>query len=119
MPHLVFTSPLSLAQLAERFEPTHESADDIHVHLMNAFTGHSAVMVETHVAEPTITQHIALVIVKRDTAASAVNEYTIQLSTLGQPRPTEGIHRAVCLLGVWALRLHPDNRILKEKVNQT
>jgi hypothetical protein len=60
------------------------------------------------------------VIVRRphpDQPESGISEYTIQLSTIGQSRPTEGIHRAVKLLGDWALSLHPENRLVKQKVN--
>ncbi len=120
MPHLVFASPLSLAELAERFQPIQASDDGINVHLMNAFVGGSAILVEAHVGEPTITQHVALVIVRRphpDQPEFGVGEYTIQLSTIGQTRPTDGIHRAVRLLGDWALSLHSENRLVKQKVN--
>ncbi len=120
MPHLVFASPLALDELAERFQPIQANDDGINVHLMNAFVGRSSLLVETHVGEPTITQHVALVIVRRphpDQPDAAVREYTIQLSTIGQARPTEGIHRAVRLLGDWALSVHPENRLIKEKVN--
>ena len=120
MPHLVFVSPLALDQFAEQFQPIQFSAEGINVHLMNAFVGTNALLVEAHVGEPTITQHVALVIVRRphpDQPDSGVSEYTIQLSTIGQSRPTAGIHRAVLLLSDWALSLHPDNRVVKQKVN--
>ena len=119
MPHIVFASPLTLEQMADRFEPQKQSEGGVNIHLMSAYVGKEALLVETHVGEPTITQHIALVIVARprpDTPGA--NEYTIQLSTLGQPRVTAGIHQAVRLLGDWALRLHPENRFVKEKVSR-
>ncbi len=104
--------------LLERFQPIQANDDGINVHLMNAFVGGSAILVEAHVGEPTITQHVALVIVRRPHPdQSETGEYTIQLSTIGQSRPTEGIHRAVRLLGDWALSLHPENRLVKQKVN--
>ncbi len=118
MPHVVFTSPLTLDQMAKRFEPQQVSEDGINVHLSHVFLGDSVLLVEAHVGEPTITQHVALVIVARqhpDTPGA--DEYTLQLSTIGQPRPTVGIHRAVRLLTDWLLRLHPETRILKEKVS--
>jgi hypothetical protein len=86
---------------------------------MNAYLGREAILIETHVGEPTITQHVALVLVARkhpETHTADQHEYTIQLGTLGQPRPTEGVHRAVKLLAEWALRLHPENAVLKQKV---
>ena len=119
MPHIVFSSPLTLEQMAARFEPKQQSEAGTVIRLMNAYLGREALLVETHVGEPTITQHVALVIVARvkpDTPDT--KEYTVQLSTLGQPRPTAGIHQAVTLLGDWVLSLHPDNRIVKEKVSR-
>jgi hypothetical protein len=121
MPHIVFSTPLTLEEIASRFvEPMQHSADGTHIRFMNAYVGREAVLVETHVGEPTITQHVMLVIVSRlqpDTDAG--NEYTIQLGTVGQPRPTAGIHRTVTLLADWVLKLHPANQIVKEKVSRS
>lgn len=120
MPHVVFSSPLTLPQMIACFEPLHGSdlASGINVRLMSAYLGREALLVETHVGEPTITQHVALVIVLRahpDTPGA--QEFTLQLGTIGQPRPTTGVHVAVRLLADWILSLHPDNRIIKEKVS--
>jgi tRNA (guanine-N7-)-methyltransferase len=119
MPHIVFASPLSLEDMAARFEPQVHIEDETTIRLMSAYRGRIALLVETYVGEPTIHQHIALMITERsepDTPDS--NEYTIQLATIGQPRPTTGIHAAVTLLGDWILSLHPQNRIVKEKVSR-
>ncbi len=120
MPHVVFASPLSLQDMIDRFEPLARSDAEsgINVRLMNAFLGRDALLVETHVGEPTITQHVALVILARlhpDTPGA--REFTIQLGTIGQPRPTRGVHLAVRLLADWVLSLHPENRIIKQKVS--
>ncbi len=120
MPHLVFASPMTLDEIAARFEPLQTSDGGINVHLMNAYVGDVTLLVETFVGEATISQHVALVIVWRrhpDQPEAGSSEYTIQLSMIGQPRPTEGIHRAVTLLADWVLSLHPQNRVLKQKVN--
>ncbi|MEP7293678.1 MAG: tRNA (guanosine(46)-N7)-methyltransferase TrmB [Chloroflexota bacterium] len=119
MPHVVFASPLTLEQIADRFEPQQHADADNSLNLMNAYLGREALLVEAHVGEPTITQHVALMIIARvEPDTPDVNEYTIQLSTLGQPRPTAGIHSAVRLLADWVLSLHPENRIVKEKVSR-
>ena len=117
MPHIVFSSPLTLSEIAQRFEPLQHSEGGINVHLMKSFLGRESLLIETHVGEPTITQHVALLLIERpqpDTVGAT--EYTIQLGTIGQPRATPGVHRAVRLLGDWVLGLHPDNRVIKEKV---
>lgn len=118
MPHLVFATPLTLNHIAARFEPLQESADGINIHLMQAFLSDGALLVETHVGEPTITQHVALMIVARQKPETPhLNEFTIQLGTIGQPRPTVGIHRAVRLLADWVLGLDAANIVVKQKVN--
>jgi len=117
MPHIVFASPLTLNEMAQRFEPLQYGDAGINIHLMNAFLSRISLLIEVHVGEPTITQHVALMIIARPNPDSADrNEYTIQLGSIGQPRPTAGVHRAVRLLADWALNLHPDNRVIKEKV---
>ncbi len=117
VPHIVIASPLTLHEMAERFEPVQHAADGINVHLMKVFVGREALLIEIHVGEPTITQHIALMIIARpvpDTAGAV--EYTIQLGSIGQARATPGIHVAVRLVADWVLSLHPENRVIKEKV---
>lgn len=120
MPHVVFSSPLSLPEMQARFQPIQHSDPEsgLNLHLMEAFLGQESLLVETHVGEPTITQHLALVIVARQHPdVPGESEFTVQMSTLGQPRPTPGIHAAVKLLADWALSLHPESRLIKEKVS--
>ena len=74
MPHVVFTSPLTLAEMIARFEPIQWSEAGTHVHLMDAYLGREAILIETHVGEPTITQHVALVIITRPAAGYARQE---------------------------------------------
>jgi tRNA (guanine-N7-)-methyltransferase len=118
MPHVVFTCPLTLDEMAARFEPIQHRDGGINVSLSHAYLGKEALLIETYVGEPTIAQHVALVIVRRqhpDTPGA--REYTLQLSGIGQPRPTVGVHLAVRALTDWLLRLHPEIRIVKAKVN--
>lgn len=118
MPHVVFASPLSLDDMAARFEPLRQGENGINVNISHAYVGREAVLFETHVAEPTISQHVALVIVAREHPDTpGASEFTLQLSTIGQPRPTAGVHLAVRSLTDWFLRLHPENRIVKAKVS--
>lgn len=119
MPHIVFASPLSLKEMEARFEPQVHIDGETAIRLMSAYLGRIALLIETYVGEPTIHQHVALTITERSEAETPdLNEYTIQLATIGQPRPTAGIHEAVTLLGDWVLSLHPENRIVKEKVSR-
>lgn len=113
MPHLVFASPLTLDEMLARFESREHSAGSTHVRFMFAYRGERSLLVETYVKEATIDQHIALMVLAR----AAPGEYTVQLNTLGQPRPTPGVHRAVALLGAWLVGLDPAARVIKQKLD--
>lgn len=118
MPHVVFTSPLTLDEMLPRFEPLEINEGDVHVHLFAAYLGKNALLIETFVGDPTLRQNVALLIVtRRQPDTPDTNEYTIQLSTIGQPRATTGVHQAVKLLADWALSLHPENQLLPNKVS--
>jgi tRNA (guanine-N7-)-methyltransferase len=112
MPHLVFTSPLTFDEMLARFERREHAEDDTHIAFLYGYRGEHSLLFEVYVKEPTIDQRIALMLVKRE----APHEYTLQLGMLGHPRPTPGIHLAVRLLGEWLTSLHPDARILKDKL---
>ncbi len=110
MPHLIFYSPLSLDEMRaafhERVKVQHSFDTRLgtaHVHLMDVFQSDHALLVEVHASEPTIDQRFAITVLPRPNG-----EYTIQLSTIGHPRPTEGVHEAVRLLGERLIALHED-----------
>ena len=113
MPHLVFTTPLSLETMAERFEPFKHSEGDIHVGFSAVFRGEHTLLFEIHVNEPTINQHTALLLTQR---YGAEKTYTLQMGTFGHPRPTQGMHIAVSTLGNWLLSLHPEAQVVSQKV---
>jgi hypothetical protein len=113
MPHLVFETPLSLDEMAQQFRPFSHNEGDIHVSYSAVFRGEYTLLFEIHVNEPTIDQHAALLLSKRFGAAS---EFTLQMASLGHPRPTQGMHVAVSSLGEWLLGLHPDTHIVQQKV---
>ncbi len=119
MPHLVFSTPLTLDDMFAAFKHTVEGAISEHetyIHLVAAFRGtDDALLVETSITEPTIQQHIALNVVGRWRSGHP-GEYTVQVSTIGHPRMTAGVHRAVRLLGERLIALHPDARKLHDKL---
>jgi tRNA (guanine-N7-)-methyltransferase len=116
MPHLVFTSPVSLETVAERFESFSHSEGDIHVGYSAVFRGEHTLLFEIHVNEPTINQHTALLLTER---YGAENAFTLQMASFGHPRPTQGMHLAVTTLGNWLLSLHPEAQAVSHKVKQT
>ncbi|GEM_PF-238736 len=122
MPHAVITLPLDLATITEQFTPIKYAHGETHIHLMDAFFGRSAVLVETHIGEPTLRQHIMIGIYitagTHDADPAQTPSYTIQLSSIGQPRATEGVHIAVALLRDWVLSLHPHAHLVKQKIKE-
>jgi len=65
------------------------------------------------VKEPTIEQHVAFLLNEHPGGG----EFTLQLGTLGYPRPTLGLHQAAGWLGDWLVGLHPEAQTLKRKLN--
>ncbi|MDX2161375.1 MAG: tRNA (guanosine(46)-N7)-methyltransferase TrmB [bacterium] len=121
MPHAVIHSPLSLDALRDAFADhvraqVHEG--DTHVHLIDVYRGADSLLVEAAVSEATIDQRIAILILRRWREGQA-GDYTIQLSTLGHPRSTQGIHRAVRLLVERLTALHPESRVLHHKLSES
>lgn len=115
MPHLVLNTPLTLDEMRQQFQQYHHNQGDIHIGYSAVFQGDYTLLFEIHVHEPTIEQHAALLLTKR---RNTPNEYTLQLSSLGHPRPTEGMHVAVTVLGHWLLSLHPDAKLVGHKLKE-
>jgi hypothetical protein len=80
---------------------------------MRMWTSGRHLMFETHIKEPTIDQHMALIVSARDEGV-----YTVQMSTLGHPRPTAGVHEAVRTLGDWLMAIKPGARVVVEKLKE-
>jgi tRNA (guanine-N7-)-methyltransferase len=112
MTHIVFTSPLTLDDMLAKFEPTEHAFGETHINFLHAYRGENTLLFEVYISEPTIDQHIALILTKRETAG----EYTLKTGSLGYPRVTAGLHKAVSSLGNWLVRLHPAAEILNQKV---
>lgn len=98
MPHAVIRTPLTLADIADRFEPTVCSDEDaeIHVRLMRVYdaVGEPVLLVETHINQKPQPQRVALKIHMRQSG-----ELMLSLHEIGFPRPTTGVQAAVaCLL---------------------
>jgi hypothetical protein len=112
MPHLVIETPLSLEAIRSEFSMREFSYGEARVSLNAVYQGDKSLLFEVFVKEPTIEQRVAFSLLAREQA----NEYTLQLNSLGHPRPTAGIHGAAHLLSEWLVSLHPESRVLKEKL---
>lgn len=112
MPHIVFKSEMTLEDVETRFQPFHRQNDDgIFVNVLRVWRSGRHLLFETHVKETTIEQRVALTLSARDDGA-----FTLQLSTLGHPRPTTGVHFAVGELAHWLLAIHPDATLITSKL---
>jgi len=112
MPHLVFTSPLSLDEMQAAFEPWEETLEDDSVaHILDSYRGRHTILFEAFVKEPTIEQRIAIVLHHRH-----AGDYTVLVSPLGHPRATPAVHHAVAALGQRLVAMHPDARLVEAHV---
>ncbi len=115
MTHVVFKTPLSLDDMLARFESIeHRLDNDIIIKSIHGYRGDNVVMFEMFTHEPTIDQHYALVVSPREND----NEYTLKVGTLGYPRHTPGLQKAVALMGDWLVRLNPDAVIVHHKLGE-
>jgi tRNA (guanine-N7-)-methyltransferase len=118
MPHIVFHTPLDLDAMFDHSTADSSATDyqegEMRVNVMNVYRNVDAILFEVYVHEATIDQRVGVVLTPRPQA----NEYTLKLSALGNPRPTEGLHKAVGLLGERLLALHPDTRVIHDKVKR-
>lgn len=121
MPHLVLQLPHTLDEIATQIdtedfrESTHE-IDTTRVNFKNVYHGERSLLFDVFVHETTINQRTALLLVERD---DQPGEYTLKMSPLGNPRPTEGIHHAVRVLGDKLLALHPKSAVIHDKLRTT
>lgn len=113
MPHVVVHLPLTLDEIFACFQRQDKTLDSgVYVHWMDIYRNPQRLLIETFIKEPTIEQHFAFLLAARP----AAHEYTLKLSTIGHPRPTSGVHKAASALRDWVLSLHPQARVLIEKV---
>lgn len=114
MPHIVFSSPLSLDAIMDAFEASEHKAGETHISILYVYRGKNVLLFEVYIKEPTIDQHIAFVLGKRENQG----EYTLKLGNLGYPRSTLGVHQTASILGKWLVGLHPEAYILKSSVKE-
>ena len=114
MPHVVFSSPLSLQEMRARFQPLQLHSEGRHVNCGHVYLGERSLLFDVYVKEPGIDQHVALMLLERQ---NRPGEYTLQLGMFGHPRPTAGIHAATNAVADWLLGLHEDAVLLSRKTS--
>ncbi len=113
MPHVVIQTPLSLDAIYQQAELTQVRLEDINLKFIDKYRSERSLMFEVFVHEPTINQHVGLLVIQREQP----DEFTIKMSTIGTPRPTDGLHKAVALLAELLVDLHPDALVLHNKTS--
>jgi tRNA (guanine-N7-)-methyltransferase len=118
MPHLVIQTPLDLETLLDQLNMADLMAqsfdfDETRISFKGGYLGDRSLLFDVYIHEPTIDQRVALVLVQRD---ERPDEYTLKLSVIGSPRPTDGVHHAVRVLGDWLVNIYPDNKLMASKV---
>jgi tRNA (guanine-N7-)-methyltransferase len=112
MTHVVFQSPLSLDEMLGKFEGREHKLGDTIVRLLHGYRGRNVLLFEVYIHEPTIDQHISLIVSPRETE----HEYTLKVGTMGYPRSTAGLQRAVSLAAEWLISLSPQAKVVKHKL---
>ena len=114
MPHLFLHSPLSAAEIADRFEATRRTMGEAHIAILHAYADRkrNVAVFEVVVEEPTIEQHTLIMLAPRE----AAGEYIVKLTRVGHARATLGLHRAVEAVGEWVAGMDAGGRVLARKV---
>ena len=114
MPHLFLHSPLSAAEITDRFEASRRKLGGAHVAMLHAFADakRDVAVFEVVVEEPTIEQHTMIMLAPRAKAG----EYIVRMTSLGHARATLGMHRAVAAVGEWVAGLDEGGMVLERKV---
>jgi tRNA (guanine-N7-)-methyltransferase len=111
MPHAIIHTPLTATEILAQFQrQTHHAGDEIYITFMQAFANQdsSGLLFEVSITEPTIDQHIAIMLFPREEP----QQYTLRSGGIGAPRITEGVHRAVAFWAQWLVNLHPAAQLI-------
>jgi tRNA (guanine-N7-)-methyltransferase len=114
VPHVVIATPLSPQEIAAQVGREAFHKGNLHAALHNGYWNprNDAALFEITIVEPTIEQHIALILHRREEG----DGYVLKYATFGMPRPTEGMHFATKALAEWIVSLHPDSKIITESI---
>jgi tRNA (guanine-N7-)-methyltransferase len=113
MTHVVFNTPLSLDEILAQFEGSEHKRGDTIVRLLHGYRGRNVLLFEVYIHEPTLDQHISLVISPRESD----HDYTLKVGTMGYPRSTPGLQLAVAWMAEWLVGLSPDTRVVTHKLS--
>lgn len=113
MPHVVVGSPLTLVEIAGRFETQQCASEDATIRFIDLYQSlrRPSLIVDTYIAEEPLDQRLMLEIYQRPDG-----DYLIRLQATGFPRPTEGVHAAIACLSKWLCRQHDEGRVVRHNL---
>lgn len=113
MPHVLLRSPMSLPEIALRFEPGQHSGSQGQVMLLELFQSSfdGKLLVETYINEAPLKQRLGVTVRQRKSG-----EIVVGLSEIGFPRVTAAVHLAVENVASWITGLHPACEIVSSSV---
>ncbi len=116
MPHAIITTPLSLDEISQQFEPQVWSMGQTNVRANELYRSqyHESLLADIYLNEAALDQRLMLTLTRRKEG-----DYLIHLHEVGFPRPTSGVHFAVYCLAQWLAGLDPNGRIQSYKLTPT
>lgn len=116
VPHIVLSTPQTPQAIATNVSKTSFHHEGIHVALLDAYWNprYNSVLFEVVIEEPTIEQHVALSLRRREDQA-----FTLRFASFGMPRPTDGLHYATAAIGYWLMQQDPDAAIITNSTRYT
>jgi tRNA (guanine-N7-)-methyltransferase len=114
VPHVVIRTPMNPQEIAKKVDREAFHKDNLHAALHNGYWNprNDSTLFELTIVEPTIEQHIALILHRREEG----DGYVLKYATFGMPRPTDGMHFATKALAEWIVSLHPEALIIAESI---
>lgn len=114
MPHVVLRTPLTLTDIAARFTPMRATTETAAIKFIELFQSpyDGKLLLDAYISEQPMSQRVGLTICLRQD-----EKVVIGLHEVGFPRPTAGVHHAVCALADWLLALHPQSTLLSSNVH--
>jgi hypothetical protein len=108
MPHVILSNRPALSEVAQAFEPVTHAGEWGTVRFIGMFEArdYEALLVDTFIEEPALTQRLGLAIRTRGDDALIVGVHEI-----GFPRATTGVHRAIQCLTNDLMQRHPRMQI--------
>jgi len=115
MPHVIVASPLSVAEIVERFRPLDWEGNGVQGRFVDLWQSYrnDAFLIDAYVSEEPFSQRVALIVRPR---GGDLQELIVLPHELGFPRSTAGIHLAIAALTRWLLSLHPDMRVKQDNL---